>query len=81
MIDLHALGRGKDGKCSHGSPDDASRNFIATGGIYKGRSVQNEAPHSFLHDTAVEAAVKATEYYIIDKGSLQAKMPHSLDYT
>ncbi|XP_078333510.1 uncharacterized protein LOC111100854 isoform X2 [Crassostrea virginica] len=58
--------RGTDGKCSHGTPDDASRNIAATGGIYKGRSVQNEAPHSYLHQAAVEAAVKATEYYIID---------------
>nr|XP_022288697.1 von Willebrand factor A domain-containing protein 7-like isoform X3 [Crassostrea virginica] len=59
--------RGTDGKCSHGTPDDASRNIAATGGIYKGRSIQNEAPHSYLHQAAVEAAVKATEYYIIDQ--------------
>lgn len=55
------------GKCSHGTPDDTSRNVIATGGIYKGRSNRKEAPHSYLHSTAAEAAVKATEYYLIDQ--------------
>ncbi|XP_078333514.1 uncharacterized protein LOC111100876 isoform X4 [Crassostrea virginica] len=58
---------GIDGKCSHGTPDDASRNIAATGGIYKGRSIQTEAPHSYLHDTAAEQAVRATEYYLIDQ--------------
>lgn len=55
------------GKCSHGTPDDTSRNIIATGGIYKGRSNRKEAPHSYLHSAAAEAAVKATEYYLIDQ--------------
>lgn len=61
------------GKCSHGTPDDTSRNIIATGGIYKGRSNRKEAPHSYLHSAAAEAAVKATEYYLID----QSKIKHS----
>ncbi|XP_034329464.2 uncharacterized protein [Magallana gigas] len=55
------------GKCSHGTPDDTSRNIIATGGIYKGRSNRKEAPHSYLHSAAAKAAVKATEYYLIDQ--------------
>lgn len=59
---------GINGKCSHGTPDDTSRTFTATGGIYKGRSSQNEAPHSYIHSTAAEVAVKATEYYLIDRG-------------
>nr|XP_022299802.1 uncharacterized protein LOC111108306 [Crassostrea virginica] len=58
---------GIDGKCSHGTPDDAHRHVTATGGIYKGRSIQTEAPHSYLHDTAAEQAVRATEYYLIDQ--------------
>lgn len=58
---------GINGKCSHGTPDDTSRTFTATGGIYKGRSNQNEAPHSYLHSAAAEMAVKATEYYLIDQ--------------
>lgn len=59
------------GKCSHGTPDDTSRNIIATGGIYKGRSNRKEAPHSYLHSTAAAAAVKATEYFLIDKSNIK----------
>lgn len=55
------------GKCSHGTPNDTSRTFPATGGIYKGRSIQNEAPHSYLHSAAAGMAVKATEYYLINE--------------
>lgn len=57
------------GKCSHGTPNDTSRTFPATGGIYKGRSIQNEAPHSYLHSAAAEMAVKATEYYLINESN------------
>nr|XP_022288711.1 von Willebrand factor A domain-containing protein 7-like [Crassostrea virginica] len=61
------LKQGNDGKCSHGTRDDVSKNFTAVGGIYKGRSIQTEAPHSYLHEAAAAAAVKATEYYLIDQ--------------
>lgn len=56
------------GKCSHGSPDDDSRFLTATGGIYKGRSISDEAPHSFLHGAASDAAIRATEYFLIGQG-------------
>ncbi|KAK3103401.1 hypothetical protein FSP39_018952 [Pinctada imbricata] len=56
------------GKCSHGSPDDMTRNQTATGGIYKGRSKASEAPHSHLHVQAALAAVSAVQEYIVAKG-------------
>lgn len=65
------------GKCSHGTRDDTSRDIIATGGIYKGRSIQTEAPHSYLHSAAAEAAVKATEYYLIDESKIKSQAFHS----
>lgn len=68
---------GINGKCSHGTPDDTSRNIIATGGIYKGRSNRKEAPHSYLHSAAAEAAVKATEYYLIDQSKIETLAYHS----
>lgn len=56
------------GKCSHGSPDDDSRFSTATGGIYKGRSIVDEAPHFSLHGAASDAAMDATEYFLIGQG-------------
>lgn len=56
------------GKCSHGSPDDDSRFSTATGGIYKGRSIVDEAPHSSRHGSASDAAMNATEYFLIGQG-------------
>ncbi|XP_055995684.1 uncharacterized protein LOC125647200 isoform X2 [Ostrea edulis] len=60
--------QGLSGKCSHGTPDDDSRFYTAIGGIYKGRSTQNNAPHSFLHGAASDAATSATEYFLIGEG-------------
>ncbi|XP_062573733.1 von Willebrand factor A domain-containing protein 7-like [Saccostrea cucullata] len=64
--------QGLSGKCSHGTQDDESRFMTATGGIYKGRSVQREAPHSNFHSAAAEAAISATKYFLVapDKGLL-----------
>lgn len=62
------LGQGLTGKCSHGSSDDGSRYDTATGGIYKGRSVETEAPHYRLHGEASDAALDATEYFLIGEG-------------
>ncbi|XP_061178318.1 uncharacterized protein LOC133186947 [Saccostrea echinata] len=58
--------QGLSGKCSHGTQDDESRLMTATGGIYKGRSVQSEAPHSNFHRAAAEAAISATQYFLVD---------------
>ncbi|XP_062573736.1 von Willebrand factor A domain-containing protein 7-like [Saccostrea cucullata] len=60
--------QGISGKCSHGSSDDDSRFMTATGGIYKGRSVQSEAPRSILHAAASEAAINASQYFLIGQG-------------
>ncbi|XP_078333516.1 von Willebrand factor A domain-containing protein 7-like isoform X2 [Crassostrea virginica] len=57
--------QGLTGKCSHGSSDDETRYDTATGGIYKGRSVETEAPHYRLHGEASDAALDATEYFLI----------------
>ncbi|XP_062606286.1 von Willebrand factor A domain-containing protein 7-like, partial [Saccostrea cucullata] len=64
--------QGLSGKCSHGTQDDEGRLMTATGGIYKGRSVQSEAPHSNFHRAAAEAAISATQYFLIapDRGLL-----------
>jgi hypothetical protein len=68
MMFLFPVGQGLSGKCSHGTPDDDSRVLTATGGIYKGRSTQNNAPGSSLHGAASAAAISATEYFLIGEG-------------
>ncbi|XP_062618730.1 von Willebrand factor A domain-containing protein 7-like, partial [Saccostrea cucullata] len=55
------------GKCSHGTTDDISRHFPATGGIYKGRVSPVESPHYRLHHQAWEAATKATHHFLMDE--------------
>lgn len=55
-------------KYSRGTRDDVSRSLLAIGGTFKGSSNQHETPHSHLHIAAAEAAVKATEYYLVDEG-------------
>ncbi|XP_062573737.1 von Willebrand factor A domain-containing protein 7-like [Saccostrea cucullata] len=67
--------QGISGKCSHGSSNDDSRFMTATGGIYKGRSVQSEAPRSILHAAASEAAINASQYFLIgQRGGLLSLM-------
>jgi hypothetical protein len=58
------------GKCSIGTSDDQSKDQCAVGGIYKGRGRKEEAPHYYLHEHAVNAAIKATEYFLLDEGKL-----------
>ncbi|XP_061187333.1 uncharacterized protein LOC133195491 [Saccostrea echinata] len=55
------------GKCSHGTADDSSRHFPATGGIYKGRVSPEESPHHGWHHQAWEAAAKATHHFLMDE--------------
>lgn len=58
-------------KYSRGTRDDVSRSLLAIlaiGGTFEGSSNQHETPHSHLHIAEAEAAVKATEYYLVDKG-------------
>ncbi|XP_062595641.1 von Willebrand factor A domain-containing protein 7-like [Saccostrea cucullata] len=57
----------KKGKCSIGTSKDESRNIRAKGGIYKGRSTKQGAPHYNLHTQAVEAAIKATKYFLMNE--------------
>lgn len=54
------------GKCSHGGKTDESRSRTATGGINKDSSVPELSPHHHLHRKAVDAAIKATEFFFTD---------------
>lgn len=54
------------GKCSHGGKHDESRKSTASGGINKDSSVPEFSPHHHLHRKAVDAAIKATEYFFTD---------------
>ncbi len=54
------------GKCSHGGPLDGTSDEHAYGGINKDTSVGSESPHYFLHRTAGELAVAATQQYLKD---------------
>ncbi|XP_055997888.1 von Willebrand factor A domain-containing protein 7-like [Ostrea edulis] len=57
------------GKCSIGTSDDQSKDRCAIGGIYKGRSTKDEAPHYYLHEHAVSTAIRATQYFLLDEGN------------
>lgn len=53
------------GKCSHGGKDDAFSDVNAIGGINKETSDSSLSPHFFLHHTAGEAAIQATNQFFV----------------
>ncbi|XP_078573213.1 von Willebrand factor A domain-containing protein 7-like [Branchiostoma floridae x Branchiostoma japonicum] len=57
------------GKCSHGGTADVSRHQTATGGINKESTVSSESPHHYLHRTAAQAAVSATQHFLYGAGT------------
>eukprot|EP00058_Branchiostoma_floridae_P004007 XP_002589495.1 hypothetical protein BRAFLDRAFT_88354 [Branchiostoma floridae] len=57
------------GKCSHGGTADVSRHQTATGGINKESTVSSESPHHYLHHTAAQAAVSATQHFLYGAGT------------
>lgn len=58
------------GKCSHGGKDDAFSDVNAIGGINKETSDSSLSPHFFLHHTAGEAAIQATNQFFVGEGNL-----------
>ncbi|CAH1239107.1 VWA7 [Branchiostoma lanceolatum] len=57
------------GKCSHGGTADTSRYQTATGGINKESTVSAQSPHHYLHNTAAQAAISATEHFLYGTGT------------
>ncbi|CAC5419675.1 unnamed protein product [Mytilus coruscus] len=57
------------GKCSHGGPDDDSRELVARCGINKDSITPEWSPHSHLHNQAFTAAVQATENFLVANGT------------
>ncbi|XP_078597567.1 von Willebrand factor A domain-containing protein 7-like [Branchiostoma floridae x Branchiostoma japonicum] len=68
-VDKPAATHGWLGKCSHGGTHDATREATATGGINKESLDPAESPHHFLHNTAAQAAMDATEHFLYATGS------------
>ncbi|XP_069161847.1 uncharacterized protein [Procambarus clarkii] len=52
------------GKCSHGGSVDDSATKQAIGGINKESSSPCFSPHHYLHQQAVDLAIKASQYYL-----------------
>ncbi|KAL5005748.1 hypothetical protein ScPMuIL_016906 [Solemya velum] len=64
---LKFLNTGDVGKCSYGGAlDGKSSKFPGKGGINKDTKSPKHSPHYMYHQDAVDAAIKATEHFLMD---------------